>query len=84
VGDGAISISRAIAAGDLFSGRVGVTRTTIQVRELDPATNRYAEVASFNPAEDAVPAVYSDVKDDVDTRYRALVAEGVTGSCEYR
>jgi len=58
--------------------RVGVTRTTIQVRELDPATNRYAEVASFNPAEDAVPAVYSDVKDDVDTRYRALVAEGVT------
>lgn len=58
--------------------RVGVTRTSIQVRELDPATNRYAEIAEFNPAEDDVPAEYLDVKSDADTRYRALIAEGVT------
>lgn len=58
--------------------RVGVTRTTIQVRELDPSTNAYNEVATFNPIEDAIPAAYTDVKDDVDTRYRALIAEGVT------
>jgi len=58
--------------------RVGVTRTTIQVRELDPATNRYNEIARFNPAEEAAPAAYTDVKEDADTRYRALIAEGVT------
>lgn len=58
--------------------RVGVTRTSIQVRELDPVTNRYEEIAEFNPAEDAVPMEYADVKTEADTRYRALIAEGVT------
>ena len=58
--------------------RVGVTRTTIQVRELDPATNRYNEIIRFNPAEEETPAEYTSVKEDADTRYRALVAEGVT------
>jgi UPF0755 protein len=58
--------------------RVGVTRTTIQVRELDPATNHYAEIARFNPAEDETPAEYTEVKQESDTRYRALIAEGVT------
>ena len=58
--------------------RVGVTRTTIQVRELDPSTNRYNEIARFNPAEEAAPAEYTSVKQEADTRYRALVAEGVT------
>ena len=28
--------------------RIGVTRSGVQVREMDPATNRFAEVASFN------------------------------------
>ena len=58
--------------------RVGVTRTTIQVRELDPSTNRYAEIARFNPAEEETPAAYTEVKEEADTRYRALIAEGVT------
>ncbi|MDG1866454.1 MAG: endolytic transglycosylase MltG [Yoonia sp.] len=58
--------------------RVGVTRTQIQVRELDPATNRFVEVAAFNPAEDAAPEVYEAVKEAVDTRYRVAMAEGVT------
>ena len=58
--------------------RVGVTRTTIQVRELDPASNRYNEIARFNPAEDETPAEYTAVKEEADTRYRALIAEGVT------
>lgn len=58
--------------------RVGVTRTTIQVRELDPATNRYVELAVFNPAEEEIPAEYIQVKQEPDTRYRALIAEGVT------
>ena len=58
--------------------RVGVTRTTIQVRELDPATNRYNEIIRFNPAEEETPAEYTAVKEEADTRYRALIAEGVT------
>lgn len=58
--------------------RVGVTRTTIQVRELDPATNRYVELAVFNPAEEEIPTEYIQVKQEPDTRYRALIAEGVT------
>lgn len=58
--------------------RVGVTRTQVQVRELDPATNNYVEVAAFNPAEDAVPDAYEAVKQQSDTRYRVAIAEGVT------
>jgi len=58
--------------------RVGVTRTQIQVRELDPATNRFVEIAAFNPAEDAIPEIYTDVKEAADTRYRVAMAEGVT------
>ena len=58
--------------------RVGVTRTSIQVRELDPSSNRYVEIAAFDPSVDEVPAEYADVKSEADTRYRASIAEGVT------
>ena len=55
-----------------------MTRTTIQVRQLDPASNRYVEQAEFNPAEDETPAEYLAVREEADTRYRVAVAEGVT------
>ncbi|MEM9551399.1 MAG: endolytic transglycosylase MltG [Pseudomonadota bacterium] len=58
--------------------RVGVTRVLAEVRELDPATNRFVEIAEFNPAEDASPDAYTRVKADPDTRYRISLAEGVT------
>ncbi|GAA6179042.1 MULTISPECIES: endolytic transglycosylase MltG [unclassified Shimia] len=58
--------------------RVGVTRKTVQVRELDPATGSFVEVASFNPAESDAPAEYTRVRAEADTRYRIAVAEGVT------
>ncbi|WP_425039202.1 endolytic transglycosylase MltG [Primorskyibacter sp. S187A] len=58
--------------------RIGVTRATVQVRELDPATSRFVEKASFNPAEDALPEAYAQVKERPDTRYRVALAEGVT------
>ena len=58
--------------------RIGVTRTTVQVRELDPATNRFVERASFNPAQDAAPASYTEKKAEPDTRFRIALAEGVT------
>ena len=58
--------------------RVGVTRQTVQVRELDPATAKFVEVASFNPKEDEIPSDYTEVRSQPDTRYRISVAEGVT------
>lgn len=58
--------------------RVGVTRTLAEVRELDPATNRFVERAEFNPAEDEAPEIYLQKKADADTRYRVALAEGVT------
>ncbi len=58
--------------------RVGVTRNQVEIRELDPATNRFVEVAKYNPAEDATPDDYARVKEDPDTQYSVVVAEGVT------
>jgi len=58
--------------------RIGITRTRVQVRELDPVTSRFVEVAVFNPAEDAVPDAFHEVRAQNDTRYRISMAEGVT------
>ena len=58
--------------------RIGVNRIETQVRELDPATNRFVEVAAFVPGEDEVPAAYTEVLQDSDTRYRIALAEGAT------
>lgn len=58
--------------------RIGVTRSSVQVRELDAATNRFVEVAAFNPAEAEAPAEFIEVRQQADTRYRIALAEGVT------
>ena len=58
--------------------RIGVTRTQVLVRELDPASNRFIEIVAFNPAKDEVPSAYTTVKAETDTRYRVAMAEGVT------
>jgi UPF0755 protein len=58
--------------------RIGVTRTQVQVRELDPATERFIVAAEFRPGSEAAPALYTDKRREADTRYRVAVAEGVT------
>lgn len=58
--------------------RIGVTRATVLVRQLDPATNKFVEKARFDPAEDEAPADYLRVRGEADTRYRIALAEGVT------
>ena len=58
--------------------RIGVSRTQVLVRELDPASNRFIEIVAFNPAKDEVPSAYTTVKAETDTRYRVAMAEGVT------
>lgn len=58
--------------------RIGVNRMSAQVRELDPATNRFVERAEYQPGVDEVPDLYTEVRDAQDTRYRIALAEGVT------
>lgn len=59
--------------------RIGVNAQQIEVRELDPATNRFVEQAEFDPAaEGEAPEIYAEVRDQADARYRIAVAEGVT------
>jgi UPF0755 protein len=63
--------------------RIGVTRANIQVRELDPASNRFVELVSFDPAEEGAEeaqsrTLYEQARDQSGTRFRIVVAEGVT------
>ena len=73
-----ISTSGRNTCGTEVVYRVGVTRSTVLVRELDPASNSYAEVARFTPAEEPAPPVYSRVIAQADTRIRVAIAEGTT------
>jgi UPF0755 protein len=58
--------------------RIGVNSSSVVVRDLDPATSRYVERVSFNPAAEAAPPEYLQLRDRADTRFRVAVAEGVT------
>ena len=64
--------------GTEINYRIGVAAADMVLRELDPATNRYAEVAKYDPAVDAAPAEFVAVQDAADTRLRITLAEGVT------
>lgn len=57
--------------------RIGVTATEVVLRELDPATQVYVEIAKFAPGGD-VPAAYAAAVADTGVRYRVTVAEGTT------
>jgi UPF0755 protein len=58
--------------------RIGVAAQEVEVRALDPATQRFESLAEFDPAADGVPPEYVEVRDDADTRFRVSLAEGVT------
>lgn len=60
--------------------RIGVNRLNVQVRELDPGTNRYVEIAEYDPTAEnaAIPVEYTEMRGRADTRYRIAMAEGVT------
>ena len=58
--------------------RISVAKAQMVLRELDPETNRYVEVASFDPAVDAAPVEYLDAAQAADIRWRVTLAEGVT------
>jgi UPF0755 protein len=58
--------------------RISVAKSAVVLRQLDPKTNRYVEVVSFDPAADAAPTEYLDAAQDSDIRWRVTLAEGVT------
>jgi len=58
--------------------RIGVTRAEYLVRELDPATSRFAELASLPIETEEFPEEYTRVAGQTDTRFRITVAEGAT------
>lgn len=58
--------------------RIGVLRSEVQLRELDPATNRFDEKFAFDPIADAVPEGFETARQNADLRYRVALAEGAT------
>jgi UPF0755 protein len=58
--------------------RISVAKSQVILRELDPVSNRYVEVASFDPAVEAAPSTYLDATQGGDLRLRITLAEGVT------
>jgi UPF0755 protein len=58
--------------------RIGVVAAEVILREIDPATSRFVEVAKFDPSTEAVPQDYIDVSENADLRYRVTLAEGAT------
>ncbi|MDR0808969.1 MAG: endolytic transglycosylase MltG [Gemmobacter sp.] len=58
--------------------RIGVARAEIVLRELDPVSNRFVEVARFDPGAEAPPQIYVDAALEGDLRWQVTLAEGVT------
>ncbi len=58
--------------------RVGINRTLVDVRELDPETNRFVEIVNFEAGEDEAPETYLAVRDSGAASYSVIFAEGVT------
>lgn len=73
-----ITSSGASTCGSEIEYRIGVTRIQTRVRELDPATLEFVEIASFDVTDEEIPAEYTQKREEADTRYRVSVAEGVT------
>ncbi len=59
--------------------RIGVTANRIQVRELDPQTDRFVTLVNFDPtSSETLPEAFEDTLANPDTLYRVAMAEGVT------
>ena len=58
--------------------RIGILRTQVQVRELDPVTQRFVVQAEFTPGEGELPVDYTRLRGEAGTRYRIALAEGAT------
>jgi UPF0755 protein len=66
------------SCGREMNFRIGVNSVDIVLRELDPITNEFKEVAKYDPVTEAAPAILADPAWSVDLRMRVTLAEGVT------
>lgn len=64
--------------GTEINFRIGVRANDVVVRELDPKTQAFVEIAKFEPATGSPPAVYDTRLADPGTRLRVTLAEGTT------
>lgn len=74
----ALTVGGQSTCGREVNFRIGVASAQVVLRELDPATNRYTEVAAFDPGTEAAPTAYLDAAQAPDLRWRITLAEGVT------
>lgn len=74
----AITTAGRSTCGTEVNFRIGVTTAEVLVRELDPVSNIYEEVVSFEPGDGDAPAEYTELAERPDVRYRVTLAEGVT------
>ncbi|MDR9484067.1 MAG: endolytic transglycosylase MltG [Sediminimonas sp.] len=59
--------------------RIGIAGMRLELRELDPQTEKYQTVAEHNSSsEEPQPEAFSEARGAADTRYRITMAEGVT------
>ncbi|MER5170247.1 endolytic transglycosylase MltG [Thioclava kandeliae] len=59
--------------------RVGVNAQTLALRELDPATGMYEELAKYDPVADPEPDGFKELVEEKNiTNHRVILAEGAT------
>lgn len=68
----------ASTCGTEVNMRIGVTQAVTQLRDVDPATGRFSEVLAFAYDAEQVPDEYEEMTADEGTRFRVILAEGVT------
>ena len=72
-----ITAGGASTCGKEVNFRIGVAAVEVVLRELDPATQKFVEVAKFDPAAEAPPE-YVAAAAEPDLRYNVTVVEGAT------
>ena len=72
-----ITAGGASTCGKEVNFRIGVAAVEVVLRELDPATQKFIEVAKFDPAAEAPPE-YTAAVAEPDLRYNVTVVEGAT------
>ncbi|NOR62373.1 MAG: endolytic transglycosylase MltG [Rhodobacteraceae bacterium] len=70
--------SGAATCGSEIVLRVGVSKSDLQMREVDPTTERMAITKSFILGSGELPSDYNRLRQDSATEYRVTMAEGAT------
>ncbi len=73
-----LTASGAATCGAEIVLRVGVTKSDLQMREVDPATERMVTRATHVLGQGELPSEYSRLRADDSTEYRVTMAEGTT------